>query len=475
MEETSREVQGHKALEHASVVRMTNPVKYTVPAVKKLNQLTITAESRADFMSVSNQFFASYLAEKIDVGREVLSFQKNIFKKQFYIKLRSESAVKELCLRQRVTIKGRNFTIQSCSDNSFWITVHWANTDLPDETITTGLAPYGEVLHMMRPRYETGPLKGVEMGTRRIKFDPKNGKKYVPNFIQFNEDTVMFTYPGMTPECRRCAQDDHKFHECQSIYCENCQGFTPHCNPHTTQECPEACHQCHSYDHTISWCRRKASYASTLRDRQTEPIREVVEESNADDGMWYFSSNRDPLDLEKTQSEASDDNQSVQSEEDCASKLEKVAPTSVSEPTNKDMLAKVAEVLVSKVLSVSEKIIHSEQEGEVSEAESFVTVEGESQRNRLQDVEHLSDSSDSASVSHEIGGEMEVAPADTSPAREKNNSNVPETPELVNNPISEETLSKRLKPKVDKRRPQGKTVVQEAITDAKPKDRGKPY
>lgn len=478
---------------------MTNPVKISMPEIKKVNQIMITAESRADFMSVSNQFFANFLAERIDVAKEVIHFQKNFMKKSFCVKLKSELAVSKVIQTQKVKIKGKNFTIQSSSDMSFWLTVHWANPDLPDEAIKKAISPYGKIISMFRPKYDSGPLKGVEMGTRRIKLDPVRKGRYVPNFITFNDETVMFTYPGMNPECRKCAQDTHKFQDCQAIYCDNCKGFSPHEHPHTTIDCPEPCRNCQSLDHSISWCRQRKSYASNLR---SEPSRSEVSESEYESSMEGFAFETDPLHLNDTEYEAPvEKNMTKTREEDSVYHIDAEVPSpNGTDPTSEVlleketedqvpevMLEKAADGLVAEVLSGAVQQIHSEHKNgehcDSSSESSFVTVVDIPVGNKFTVLEQLTDSEESTVEDQGDGGKMEVASkVDTSQASEKDISTVPEPPvsttlsgtdEL---PPTRDTVPFLKKSKMAK--PTVRTIVQKMKTiddEIKHKERSKPY
>lgn len=230
--------------------------------------VALSCNNNEAFNNTVQRDFIPVLGGVIDIKKDLVSFQKNFFRKSYYVRVSSQPAHCALLDKGKFMLGSTEWTITAASSALVNVTVHWAPDEMCDDMIAAALKPYGAVVDFVKPTFFDNELKHVRTGIRRYRFKC-HSKRYVPNFINFAGDIVMFTYPGQVPECRKCGQARHKAHECKAKFCDNCNGFTPHENPHVEINCDKPCRHCHHTMHTISDCDvRNNSYAAKAREAE---------------------------------------------------------------------------------------------------------------------------------------------------------------------------------------------------------------
>lgn len=283
---------------------MSKPVTFT-PSNKpsKALSVAISTKDSACFSEVVQRDFIPVLSGMINIKSELVSFQKNYFKKMFYARVSTLASHNILLNKASFTLNGSEWSIAPATSVYLNLTAHWAPDEMTDTTIGDALKPYGECLGVNKPKFRDPELAHVRTGIRIYRFKCHQ-VRYIPNFINFGGEVVMFTYPGQTYECRRCGQAGHKAPECKSMWCQNCGGFTPHENSHVEIECDEQCRMCSSYQHTVSeCCARASSYAARVKGDVPRPP--STSHQNEDTSM-----DEEDRDIDVCDDSESDDNQS---------------------------------------------------------------------------------------------------------------------------------------------------------------------
>lgn len=253
--------------------KMSRPVSFQGPVnLNRSLTVAIRTFSGEAFSKAVQRDFIAQLREVIDLKYDCGCFQKNYLKKVFFVTLRNKPAYEAVLQKGEFSVGGVSWAVEPASPLFLTATVHWAPDELEDKVIAEALREYGQCIGVRKPAFSDPEMANIQTGVRyyRIKC---HKERYVPNFINFanNTVTVMFTYPGQIPECRKCGQQRHKARDCRAEFCLNCNGFTPHDNPHTEVDCMGPCRHCGNTIHTISQCNsRRDSYAARTRQKDLE-------------------------------------------------------------------------------------------------------------------------------------------------------------------------------------------------------------
>lgn len=285
---------------------MSKPVTFS-PTNKpsKALSVAISTKDNAAFSAVVQRDFIPVLSGMINIKSELVSFQKNYFRKIFYVRLSTLASHNVLLNKGSFDLNGSEWSIGPATSVYMSLTAHWAPDEMTDATISEALKPYGECLGVNKPKFKDPELSHVRTGIRIYRFRCHQ-VRYVPNFINFGGEVVMFTYPGQTYECRRCGQQGHKAPLCKAAWCQNCGGFTPHENWHVEIECVEPCRMCLSYEHTVSeCCARLSSYAARVKGDALRPSRTSTQIEEAPASM-----DEEDQDIDVCEDTDSNDNQS---------------------------------------------------------------------------------------------------------------------------------------------------------------------
>lgn len=244
---------------------MSKPVSFSPKnRPTKALSVAISARSSVAFSTAVQRDFISALSTMVDIKNDVLSFQKNYYKKMFYLRVSTVAGHNALISKGSFMLDGTEWNITPASSVYLNLTAHWAPDEMADETILEALRPYGECLGVTKPKFTDPELSHVRTGIRVYRFKCHQ-TRYVPNFVNFGGDVVMFTYPGQAYECRKCGQTNHKAPQCKATWCDNCNGFSPHENPHIEKDCKQLCRMCASDRHTVmDCCARAWSYAARV-------------------------------------------------------------------------------------------------------------------------------------------------------------------------------------------------------------------
>ena len=137
---------------------------------------------------------------------------------------------KEKFLRMNsLSVDGNSFAVQDIDRPLTFLTIYDAPFELSELAIINRLAPYCEVLHYRRGRFDFMP--GVCNGLRHYRV---RIIKPIPSFLRFGKLLLFLKHEGQVPTCRRCNQPGHFSYLCVDKICFNCEQLgheAPACPP----------------------------------------------------------------------------------------------------------------------------------------------------------------------------------------------------------------------------------------------------
>ena len=189
--------------------------------------------------------------------------------------------VKEKFLRlNALTVGGYSYATQDIDRPMTFLTIYDAPFELSDLAIIRRLAPFCEVVHYRRGKFDFKP--GVYNGLRHYRV---RVTKPVPSFIRFGKYQIFLKHDGQVPTCRRCNLAGHFSNDCNLRVCFNCENIG-----HEAGSCPAPplCHFCKEDGHTSRECRY--SWVSPLiRGTTTDESAPVnVDRSDGEDSEASF-------------------------------------------------------------------------------------------------------------------------------------------------------------------------------------------
>lgn len=189
--------------------------------------------------------------------------------------------VKEKFLRlNALTVGEYSYATQDIDRPMTFLTIYDAPFELSDLAIIRRLAPFCEVVHYRRGKFDFMP--GVYNGLRHYRV---RVTKPVPSFIRFGKYQIFLKHDGQVPTCRRCNLAGHFSNDCNLKVCFNCENIG-----HEAGSCPAPplCHFCKEAGHTSRECGY--SWVSTLiRGTTTDESAPVnVDRSDGEDSEASF-------------------------------------------------------------------------------------------------------------------------------------------------------------------------------------------
>ena len=155
--------------------------------------------------------------------------------------------VKEKFLRlNALTVGEYSYATQDIDRPMTFLTIYDAPFELSDLAIIRRLAPFCEVEHYRRGKFDFMP--GVYNGLRHYRV---RVTKPVPSFIRFGKYQIFLKHDGQVPTCRRCNLGGHFSNDCNLKVCFNCENIG-----HEAGSCsaPPLCHFCKEAGHTSREC-----------------------------------------------------------------------------------------------------------------------------------------------------------------------------------------------------------------------------
>ena len=185
------------------------------------------------------------------------------------------SAVKEKFVSlNSITVEGGHYAIQDIDRPLTFLTVHDAPFELSDWAIIKRLAPFCEVVHFRRGRFDFMP--GVYNGLRHYRVRVISP---IPSFLRFGKYLLFLRHAGQRPTCRRCNEPGHFSNACDAKICFNCENLG-----HEAGSCPAPmlCNFCKEDGHLSRDC----SYSwvtPIVRRAPTDESAPVDVEDHSDD------------------------------------------------------------------------------------------------------------------------------------------------------------------------------------------------
>ena len=189
--------------------------------------------------------------------------------------------VKEKFLRlNALTVGEYSYATQDIDRPMTFLTIYDAPFELSDLAIIRRLAPFCEVVHYRRGKFDFMP--GVYNGLRHYRV---RVTKPVPSFIRFGKYQIFLKHDGQVPTCRRCNLAGHFSNDCNLKVCFNCENIG-----HEAGSCPAPplCHFCKEAGHTSRECGY-SWVSSLIRGTTTDESTPVnVDRSDGEDSEASF-------------------------------------------------------------------------------------------------------------------------------------------------------------------------------------------
>ena len=189
--------------------------------------------------------------------------------------------VKEKFLRlNALTVGGYSYATQDIDRPMTYLTIYNSPFEQSDLAIIRRLAPFCEVVHYRRGKFDFMP--GVYNGLRHYRV---RVTKPVPSFIRFGKYQIFLKHDGQVPTCRRCNLAGHFSNECNLKVCFNCENIG-----HEAGSCPAPplCHFCKEAGHTSRQCGY-SWVSSLIRGTTTDESAPVnVDRSDGEDSEAAF-------------------------------------------------------------------------------------------------------------------------------------------------------------------------------------------
>ena len=158
------------------------------------------------------------------------------------------SAVKEKFLNlNALTVGSQSYAVQDIDRPLTFLTIYDAPFELSDLAIIKRLAPFCEVVHYRRGKFDF--KQNVYNGLRHYRV---RITKPIPSFLRFGKYQVFLKHDGQVPTCRRCNLAGHFSNVCNLKVCFNCGNIG-----HEAGYCPAPalCNFCKENGHRSRDCR----------------------------------------------------------------------------------------------------------------------------------------------------------------------------------------------------------------------------
>ena len=160
------------------------------------------------------------------------------------------SGIKEKFLNlNAITVGSQSYVVQDIGRPLTFLTVYDAPFELGDWAIIRRLAPFCEVVHFRRGKFDFMPNVYNGLWHYRVRI-----LKPIPSFLHFGKYQVFLKYDTQLPTCRRCNLAGHFSNVCNLKVCFNCESIG-----HEAGSCPAPalcnfCKDSHlSHDCRYSW------------------------------------------------------------------------------------------------------------------------------------------------------------------------------------------------------------------------------
>ena len=141
------------------------------------------------------------------------------------VTFKSPPAKEKFLSLNSITINNESYAIQDFNRPLTFLTVYDAPFELRDWAIVKRLAPFCEVIHYRRGRFDYVPniFNGLRHYRVRI-------IKPVPNFLRFGKYQVFIKYAGQPLPRRKCNLPGHFSNVCDHKVCFNCENIGDEAN-----------------------------------------------------------------------------------------------------------------------------------------------------------------------------------------------------------------------------------------------------
>ena len=185
------------------------------------------------------------------------------------------SAVKEKFLNlNALTVGCQSYAVQDIDRPLTFLTIYDAPFELSDLAIIKRLAPFCEVVHYRRGKFDF--MQNVYNGLRHYRV---RITKPIPSFLRFGKYQIFLKHDGQLPTCRRCNLAGHFSNNCNFKVCFNCENIG-----HEASSCPAPalCSFCKEDGHLSRDCRY--SWDSPIVRSAPTDERENVDVEERSDG-----------------------------------------------------------------------------------------------------------------------------------------------------------------------------------------------
>ena len=158
------------------------------------------------------------------------------------------SALKEKFLNLNALMVGsQSYAVQDIDRPLTFLTIYDAPFELSDLAIIKRLAPFCEVVHYRRGKFDF--MQNVYNGLRHYRV---RITKPIPSFLRFGKYQIFLKHDGQLPTCRRCNLAGHFSNNCNFKVCFNCENIG-----HEAGSCPAPalCSFCKEDGHRSRDCR----------------------------------------------------------------------------------------------------------------------------------------------------------------------------------------------------------------------------
>lgn len=167
----------------------------------------------------------------------------------------SAAAAKSLNERSAIVVNGISCPVTCIGPQIVYVTVYRFQWYMNDQDLGAALAPYGRVLSIQYPNFNSRPR--IENGMRLVRIEMKSP---IPNFLSVRGYKVQCEYRGVKRVCSRCDLEGHNGTDCKTPWCRRCETFG-----HEFNSCSARCRRCRG-DHATADCLRPRSYAQAASD-----------------------------------------------------------------------------------------------------------------------------------------------------------------------------------------------------------------
>lgn len=217
--------------------------------------------------------FDAFKTANIDAA-EIQCLQRKM-NGEVVVTFNSSAAKEKFVGLNSIWINNDNYAIQDIDRPLTFLTVYDAPFELSDWAIIKRLAPYCEVVHYRRGRFDYAPAIYNGLRHYRVRIT-----RPIPNFLRFGRYQVFLKYAGQPLTCRKCNQPGHFSNACEHKVCFNCENIG-----HEANSCPAPplCHFCKGDGHVSSRCRYSWVSPVVFGEPTDECAPVNVEDSDNDD------------------------------------------------------------------------------------------------------------------------------------------------------------------------------------------------